>query len=173
MRTDYIDRKTARAVFRTMQPTNRLVCEVAMNTGLRIDDVCALRTRDLKMAKNKSGWLVVTEQKTGKRKALRFRYKDLDRMLWQAGSVFVFQHRTNPDKHRTRQTVWRDLARSGRPLRRQGVNISPHSLRKLYAVEQFDKHGDIEKVKRQLNHDNVGTTLLYVMSRELTRAKRK
>lgn len=173
VRTDYIDRKTAQAVFKSMQPTNRLICEVAMDTGLRIDDVCALRTKDLRTAKKKSGWLVVTEKKTGKRKALRFRYKDLDRMLWQAGNVFVFQHRTDENRHRVRQTVWRDLARSGRPLRRQGVNISPHSLRKLYAVEQFEKHGNLRKVQKQLNHDNISTTMVYVFSREMQNTKKR
>lgn len=172
MRTDYIDRKTAKAVFRSMQPTNRLICEVCMNTGLRIDDVCALKTADLKRAKKKSNWLVLIEQKTGKKKVLRFRNTDIDRMLWQAGDVYVFQHRTDSAKHRARQTVWRDLARSGRPLRRQGVNISPHSLRKLYAVEMYDKHGDLEKVRQLLNHDSVTTTLLYVMSRELRGQKK-
>lgn len=172
MRSDYIDRKTARAVLAHMQPTNRLICEVCMNTGLRIDDVCALRTRDIKQAKQRSGWLVLTEQKTGKRKKLRFRYKDLDRMLWQSGQVFVFPSRDDETRHRTRQTVWRDLARSAKPLRQQGLVVSPHSLRKLYAVEQYDKHGDLARVQRQLNHDNINTTLLYVMSRDLTRAKK-
>ena len=171
VRTDYIDRKTARAVFRSMQPANRLICEVCCNTGLRIDDVCALKTRDLKMAKKKSNWLVVIEQKTGKRKVLRLRNTDIDRMLWQAGDVYVFQHRTDSAKHSARQTVWRDLARSARPLRRQGVVVSPHSLRKLYAVEKWDKFHDINKIKRLLNHDNVATTMLYVMSRELTQQK--
>lgn len=171
MRSDYIDRKTAQAVFSRMQPVNRLICEICANTGLRIDDVCALRTRDVKQAKQKSGWFVLTEQKTGKRKKLRLRYKDIDRMLWQAGSVYVFPNRDNETKHRTRQTVWRDLARSAKPLRQQGLVISPHSLRKLYAVEQFDKHGDLAKVQRQLNHDNINTTLLYVMSRELQKTK--
>jgi integrase len=142
-----------------------------MNTGLRIDDVCALKTADLKRAKAKSNWLVVTEQKTGKEKVLRLRNTDIDRMLWQAGDVYVFQHRTNSAKHRARQTVWRDLARSGRPLRRQGINISPHSLRKLYAVEQYDKCRDLAKVQKLLNHDSIATTVLYVMSRELTAQK--
>lgn len=173
IRADYIDRKTAQAVLSRMQPVNRLICEVCMNTGLRIDDVCALRTRDVRQAKQRSGWLVLTEQKTGKRKKLRFRYKDLDRMLWQSGSVFVFQHRYDVTRHRSRQAVWRDLARSAKPLREQGIAISPHSLRKLYAVEQYDKHGDITKVQRQLNHDNINTTLLYVMSREMRQAKKK
>ena len=172
MRTDYIDRKTATAVFSQMQPVNRLICEVAMNTGLRIDDVCALRTQDIRKAKRKSGWLTVTEQKTGKSKRLRFRYKDLDRMLWQSGQVFVFQNRNDATRHRTRQAVWRDLARSAKPLRQQGINVSPHSLRKLYAVEQYEKHGDLKKVQKQLNHDNISTTLLYVMSREMAGQKK-
>ena len=173
MRADYIDRKTAQAVFKQMQPTNRLICEIALNTGLRIDDVCALRTYDVRQAKQRSGWLVLTEQKTGKRKKLRFRNKDMELMLWQAGFYYVFEHRYDATRHRSRQAVWQDLARSAKPLREQGVTVSPHSLRKLYAVEQYDKHGSLEKVRRQLNHDNINTTLLYVMSREMTAAKKQ
>lgn len=157
-----------------MTPTNRLICTVAMNTGLRIDDVCALKTADIQRARQRSGWLVVTEQKTGKRKTVRFRNADLSAMYWHSGVEYVFPKRNNPCEHRTRQAVWKDLARCASAQRVKGLNVSPHSLRKLYAVEQYDKHGDLHKVQKQLNHDNVQTTMMYALSREMgQKPKRK
>lgn len=172
MRTDYIDRKTAKKIFENMQPINRMICEIAMNTGLRIDDVCTLKREDLYRAMKKYNWIVIVEQKTGKRKKLRLRNKDIHNMLGVCGVNYVFQHRTRADRHRTRQAVWRDMKRSADALRLQGVCISPHSLRKLYAVEQFDKTHDINKVKQRLNHDNISTTMIYVLSRELSKSKK-
>ena len=173
MRSDYLDRKTATEIMAGMTPTNMLICTVAMNTGLRIDDVCALKTADIQRARQKSGWLVVTEQKTGKRKTVRFRYADLTALYWHSGAVYVFPKRNNPSEHRTRQAVWKDLARCAAAHRVKGLNVSPHSLRKLYAVEQYDKHGDLQKVQKQLNHDNVQTTMMYALSREMGQKKKR
>lgn len=111
----------------------------------------------------------MTEQKTGKRKRIRLAQDILRRMTWLSGEVYVFEGQRDRTKHRTRQRVWRDLVRAAKAA---GIadNISPHSLRKLYAVTQYQKHKDLAKVQRQLNHDNIVTTLLYVMSREVTAA---
>lgn len=54
-----------------------------------------------------------------------------------------------------------------------GANISPHSLRKIYAVEEYEKSGgNLKKVKALLNHENEAVTILYAMANELNRKKR-
>ncbi|MBQ9846055.1 MAG: tyrosine-type recombinase/integrase [Oscillospiraceae bacterium] len=173
MRADFIDRKTATAVFKQMQPINRLICEVCMDTGLRVDDVCSLHTNDVLTAVSKNGWLTVKEMKTGKVRKVHLAKKQLEKLLFVAGELYVFEHRNDSYKHRTRQTVWKDLARSAKSLREQGVSVSPHSLRKLYAVELFEKSGDLAKVQKDLNHDNLNTTVIYCMSKEIAKAKMK
>ncbi|MEG1747645.1 MAG: tyrosine-type recombinase/integrase, partial [Oscillospiraceae bacterium] len=52
-------------------------------------------------------------------------------------------------------------------------NIAPHSFRKVYAVELLEKYGDIERVKRALNHSSVEVTMIYAMSDKLLRAKKR
>lgn len=56
------------------------------------------------------------------------------------------------------------------------VNVGPHSARKVYAVELLRKYGDIDRVRRALNHNSEVITLLYAMAdkqREARARKRK
>ena len=50
-------------------------------------------------------------------------------------------------------------------------HISPHSLRKVYAVEEFERTGDLKRVQKLLNHSSEAVTLLYAMSNVVRRRK--
>lgn len=156
-----------------MTPVNGLICRVALETGLRIDDVCALTTEQLYHAYKHSGWLVVIEQKTDKHRRIRLAQKYMNQMLFVCGQWYVFPNGRDGKRHRTRQAVWRELRQVGRKVCGDGVVISPHSLRKCFAVCMWDKTHDLERVKKALNHDNVITTMWYINSRELTENKQK
>ena len=52
-------------------------------------------------------------------------------------------------------------------------NVAPHSARKVYAVELLARYGDIEKVRRALNHDSEIVTLIYAMADVQLRAKNR
>jgi len=80
-----------------------------------------------------------------------------------AGSPWAFPSPTDPTKHRTRQAVWRDLKRVQRALRLP-VNLGTHSARKTYAVHLMNQYGDIERVRKALNHDNATITVVYAMA---------
>ena len=67
-----------------LTPANRLVCRVCVATGLRVGDVVALRTDQLKA----QFW--ITEQKTGKRRRVNLTKQLLGELLDQAGDVWVF-----------------------------------------------------------------------------------
>lgn len=88
----------------------------------------------------------------------------------QAGEVYVFEHRTDPNRHKTRQAVFADLKRASRAFRVK-CNLSPHSLRKIYAVELFRKYGDLKRVQKALNHDNEVVTIIYALADELQKRK--
>ena len=89
----------------------------------------------------------------------------------QAGILWAFPNARDWRKHRTRQAVWADVKRAAKAFRLP-QNVAPHSLRKLYAVEQLDKNrGDLSKVQRALNHSDTATTMIYVMALQIYESK--
>ena len=108
------------------------------------------------------------ESKTGKRRVVRLT-KDLkERCAAFSGSLYVFPGRLDGRKPRSRQAVWKDLKRVAR-LMRLDVNLTPHSMRKVYAVEQYHKDGDLKRVQRLLNHSSEAVTMIYAMADEQVR----
>ena len=165
MTTEYLLRREMEHVLAALTPSNRLVCRVCLQTGLRVGDVVSLKTRDLR------GQFWITEAKTKKRRRVNLPRELLDQVKAQAGELWAFPGR-KPGQHRTRQAVWADVKRAARAFRiRQ--NIAPHSFRKVYAVELLRRCGDLKRVQRALNHSDCATTMVYVMAAELLEAKRR
>ena len=165
MTTEYLLRREMEHVLAALTSSNRLVCRVCLQTGLRVGDVVSLKTRDLK------GQFWITEAKTKKRRRVNLPRELLDQVKAQAGEVWAFPGR-KPGQHRTRQAVWADVKRAARAFRvRQ--NIAPRSFRKVYAVELLRRCGDVKRVQRALNHSDCATTMVYVMAAELLEAKRR
>lgn len=165
IKTDYLLHREADHVLAALTAANRLVCRVCLHTGLRVGDVVGLPTAAL----SRCFW--VAESKTGKRKRVGLPDKLLREILAQAGETWAFPGR-KPGSHRTRQAVWADVKRAAKAFRLP-QNIAPHSFRKVYAVELLEKYGDIERVKRALNHSSVEVTMIYAMSDKLLRAKKR
>lgn len=165
MTTEYLLRREMEHVLAALTPSNRLVCRVCLQTGLRVGDVVSLRTQDLK----RQFWIV--EAKTKKRRRVNLPGELLDQIRAQAGEEWAFPGR-KPGTHRTRQAVWADVKRAAKAFRiRQ--NVAPHSFRKVYAVELLRRCGDVKRVQRALNHSDCATTMVYVMAAELLEAKRR
>ena len=112
----------------------------------------------------------VTESKTGKRKLVGLPKSLLDDLKVHAGPEWVFTHRNDYKKHRSRQAVWADVKRAAKAFRLP-QNVGPHSFRKVYAVELLNKYGDIAKVQRALNHSGASVTMVYAMADKLLTAK--
>lgn len=165
MKTEYLLRREVELVLAALTPENRLVMRTALHTGLRIGDVLSLRPEQLKP----HFWL--TEQKTGKRRQVGLPEPLLSDLKKTAGEKWVFPGR-NPQKHRTRQAVWKDVKRAARAFRLH-ANAAPHSARKVFASELLEKYGDIERVRRALNHKYESVTLIYAMADQQRRAKDK
>lgn len=136
-------------------------------TGLRISDVLNLRSERLRER------FSVRELKTGKVKRVRLPKVLLDRLLSQAGRIYVFENRLDYRKPRTRQAVYKDLRRAAKLFRVKETHISPHSARKIYAVSEYRRTGSIERVKELLNHEDEAVTMLYAMADQLENRRKK
>lgn len=163
MTTEYLLNKEVDKVLGALTPENRLVMRTALATGLRIGDVLALKPEQLKP----HFW--VTESKTGKRKQVGLPGPLLTDLKKHAGNHWVFPGR-NTQKHRTRQAVWKDVKRASKAFRLP-QNVGPHSARKVYAVELMQKYGDIERVRRALNHSRDSVTMIYALADQQLEAK--
>ena len=155
MRTDTLIDREVDHVLAALTPSNRLVCEVCLHTGLRVSDVLALKTADLQPR------MWVTERKTGKRKQIGLPAPLLAAVRAQAGPEWAFPG-NSPDKPRTRQAIWKDVKRAA-TLFRIPANIGVHSFRKTYAADVMAAYGSIEKVRKMLNHKSPICTMIYLM----------
>lgn len=160
MRTKAIERDSLNAILRLLTPENRLVCLVALYTGLRISDVLSIKTEQLEKTR-----FVIHEAKTGKRRTVRLSRALRDRMRTAAGRWYVFPNRLDGRKHRTRQAVWKDLNRVAKLFKLQG--LAPHSLRKTYARGLRAEGFSEAAVQRALNHSCPEITRLYTLADEL------
>ncbi len=146
-----------------LTPENRAALLVSMDYGARIGDVLSMSTEAAR-----TGRWNYREEKTGKRRRVRLSEAHRRRLLGIAGRVYVFEHRTDWTRHRTRQAVWKDLKRVARFYGFDGVSV--HSARKGYSVAKYRKSGgNMAKVCKLLNHSDEAVTALYALADEFSR----
>lgn len=162
-RSDYIPEESFNILLKALMPQNRLALQVALETGLRIDDVLHIKTEQLKKER-----FTIKEMKTGKRRRIRITKALREECLLYAGRFYVFEHRLDQNKPRTRQAVYKDLKRACKLFRVNGYQISPHTARKIYSVGLFDKYNSVDKVKDAMKHSNSRVTELYTNSDVIT-----
>ena len=129
-------------ILAALMPANRTVVRVCMATGLRVSDVLELRIQ----------WPAAL-------------YEEMER---NAGRLWVFESRTDPKRHRTRQAVWKDIKRAEGVYKRSKVidrrqNIGTHTARKIAAVDAYHK-GGLPAAQRLLNHSDPLITRLYALA---------
>lgn len=163
LRADYCSQSAFETILVALMPPNRLAILVSLTTGLRLGDVLSLKTEALTKER-----FTIKEEKTGKTRRVRLSNELRDALFSQAGRFYVFEHRTDPKKHRTRQAVYKDLARACELFRVKGVHLSPHSARKIYAVSAYKRTCSIERVQELLNHSSEAVTMLYAMADAIT-----
>ena len=160
-RSEWACRSDMEHLLAACMPENREALRLSMDYGMRIGDVLRIPTRAVR-----AGVWSFKEEKTGKRRRVVFSESHIIRCLSFAGKVYVFEHRTDPRKHRTRQAVYKDLRRIADMYRLK--HITPHSMRKVYSVERYKQSGgSLSKVQRLLNHDDEAVTALYALADQL------
>lgn len=165
MTTEYLYQQEVDRVLSALMPQNQLIVRVMLQTGMRLSDALLLRSEGL----STSGWY--TEAKTGKRRRYGIKKPLLEAIQEQAGPEWAFPGR-KMGTHKTRQAVWADIKRASVAFRLP-QNVGAHSMRKVYAVQLMKKYGDLDRVKRNLNHASGSVTAIYAMADMLLDRKLK
>ena len=157
MKSRYIQDFELKKIIKHVPKEQRLPFRVAVATGLRVGDIVKLSVSDID---DERGGINYTAEKTGKRgfaklsKSLRIALKE------NAREGFCFPSDRSRSGHITRQAIWRQFKNAAI---RSGVDIdgvSPHSLRKNFAVDLY-KEGGIKAVQTAMQHDRADTTQIY------------
>ena len=168
IRSDFLETDALSALLWSLTPENKVVCEVALATGWRIDDVLELKFEQVQRARQtKRHGITIVERKTGKKSTRYFSKQMLAKMEIVHGRYWVFEGARDWRKHRTRQAVFLDLKRAAKRFNVK-INLSPHSLRKNYAVYLKRQGKSMVEIQKALNYDSMVTTLLYALADELT-----
>lgn len=165
MRSEWVPHETINHVLVALMPPNRLAIEVSMRYGMRIGDVLSMRREDVV----RGSW-TYKEEKTGKSRRIRLSELLQQRLLAQSGRIFIFEHRTDWKRHRTRQAIYKDIRRAAKAFRLE-EHVSPHSARKIYAVDAYKRYGDIKRVQKLLNHSSEAVTMIYALADALDKKK--
>ena len=161
MRSDYVEPDTVQQILAKMKPQNALALRVTLETGLRIGDVLKIKTSALERSRGFS----VRQQKTGKRKHVKLSNSLRNALKTYSGAYYAFPGRLKHDSHRNRSTVWRDLKRACNALKINPEHVSPHSMRKIFAQTVFERTNSLEDVQKELQHEKISTSELYVRPR--------
>lgn len=125
-----------------------LACAIMADTGLRISDVLAISRADLAQE------MEIREQKTGK-----IRHIKLSNQTYQECLAYLRMHPHDKLIPCHRSTLWRAITQAADAFGWQ--HISPHSFRKLFAVEYCAQHG-LKATQEELQHKHITTTLGYI-----------
>ena len=127
---------------------------VSLETGLRIGDVVKLRKQNLQ-----ADGLHYKAQKTGKNGVAKVS-AELRKELSRRRGKWLFPSPYKAGKHITRQCAWARIKAACKKAGLDPDGVSPHSLRKVFAVELYREKG-FRAVQEALQHRNAATTEIY------------
>lgn len=139
------------------------IWQIGNATGLRISDIIKLKFKDLKKEKP-----TITETKTGKSKRIyipkKARIKLLSLQKNQSDESYVFSS-TGKTGHITRQAVHKAFKKAAKKAH-ENKNIGTHTMRKNYALRQYNRGKGLKYVQKKLNHEQLAETMLYLIEKE-------
>jgi integrase len=153
MRSKYIETPDVDRLKACLTPAEWLPLWLSLETGLRIGDVVALRVSNVK-----PDGIHFKAQKTGKVGVAKISDR-LRRELPKRGK-WLFPSPSKRGKHLTRQAAWARVKAAGRRAGLDLEGLSPHTMRKVFAVELYRQKGFVE-VQKALQHNNSATTEIY------------
>lgn len=165
MRARYLEPDELARLFACMKEREALPVRLALLTGLRVGDCVALRPCQIviEAGREKKTFIWYKSQKTGKIGRAYIPTAFAREILAQSGVVWCFPSKRDPTKHLRRESVWARVKRAGDRAGLVLGGLSPHSFRKCFGVETFQKHG-IVAAKKALQHSDITTTEIYALS---------
>ena len=161
-----MDKEVIARLRRAMGSDDWLPFEVALQTGLRIGDVAALPC-DAVVAHGSGGLIRFTAAKTGKEGTAPITGGLYRKLVKKRGS-WLFPGR-NPRKHITRQALWARLKAACKAIGVDPAGLSPHSLRKTFAVGVRQRAG-LAAAQAALQHNDAAVTRVYAYADTIMRA---
>ena len=156
MRSEYITKEDRKHLENNMKDQAWMVFRLMMETGLRVGDAVELRHTNL--IHDKEGWAIRKKaQKTGKVGEWRITAALGENLAHRRGYLFPGR---KEGTHLTRQAVWKRIKKACEEARIDPDGKSPHSMRKMFAVEKAHQEG-FEAAKEALQHSNSAVTRVY------------
>lgn len=158
MRAKNINDKDFKKVRSKLYGIYRDVFDLMNYTGLRVGDAVSLKHGDI----DEKGYVHFIAHKTGKKGRCKLP-DDIFNLLVKGSSAdgYIFPSPVLPGEHISRQAVWKNIKKACKACGINADGISPHSLRKRYAVDIYKKEG-LGKTMASLQHGSPTTTFLYV-----------
>lgn len=167
LRAEYIPADRLRRIRDRLTTQDKLIMDTCIETGARIDDVLCLRGIQ---HDSKEHRIALLESKTNKRRVVTITPELSARLREQQGSrhhfAYIFRGLGNASQRRKphRSTFWRHMVKAAELCGYRDNVYTPHSLRKIYAVNLLHKTRSLEAVRRDLGHKHLTTTMLYALS---------
>jgi integrase/recombinase XerD len=144
---------------------DKAMIELLYSTGLRVSELCGLKTADVQM---EVGWLrcigkgnkerLVPVGRRALETVQEYLKKSRPEILGEKTSPYLFASRTGAAINRI--IFWKVLGAYGRKagLRK---TLSPHMLRHSFATHLLDRGADLRSVQMMLGHADIATTQIY------------
>lgn len=159
-----ITQEDAVKIMHLLEPRDRDIFWISIETGLRIGDILKLTISDvqhnpLNIYESKSKRRRFIEISDELHQHLRKQYKYSGWLSDKNSQRLCFLTNRGTMKAINRSTYYRRLKRASKALK---INFSAHSGRKLYAMNIFKRSKSVPAVQNALNHRFITTTATYL-----------
>lgn len=166
MRSKFINHEDLQKLSAGLSGDEWLPLRLSLVTGLRIGDVLKAKASDI-TKKNGEFFLKYVAEKTGKKGKARLPEALAQRLKkGKAKHDFLFPS-YGKSGHLTRQAAWQRMKRAAETAGLDKNGLSPHSLRKVYAVHLRHEKG-LEAVREALQHGSDEVSRIYAYSDTVT-----
>lgn len=135
---------------------------LALETGLRVGDVAKIKKSDI-FEENGCFYVDFVANKTKKHGKAQISEPLAKALAQPNGSAWAFPSPKDKTKHITRQALHARIKSSCERAHVGANGVSPHSMRKIFAVQLYRKEG-IAAVARALQHSDISTAGLYALA---------
>lgn len=144
---------------------DRAMVELLLSSGLRCEELCNLRWRDINFNTKD---ISVIEGKGNKNRVTmmdeitkKYLIEYRDSLDFTSEYVFAVKY-GNEIKGRTTDSVWRKLKTIGKIA--SVPEVHPHKFRHTFATTLYKRGLDVRMIQKLLGHSNINTTMIYIDS---------